>query len=56
MLSSRWRIQISTIAMLGTPAPNEVQIFKSVKAGENIRPRGMDIHAGEIVLHKGTHS
>ena len=37
----------------GTPAPDEVQIFKPAKSGENIRPRGMDIHAGEVVLHKG---
>jgi molybdopterin molybdotransferase len=37
----------------GTPAPDEVQIFKSVKAGWNVRPRGMDIRAGEVVLHKG---
>ena len=37
----------------GTPAPNEVQIFKAVKAGANMRPRGMDIRAGEVVLHKG---
>jgi molybdopterin molybdotransferase len=37
----------------GTPAPNEVQILKSVKAGENRRPRGMDLRAGEIVLYRG---
>ena len=37
----------------GTPAPNEVQIFKPAKAGNNTRPRGMDIRAGEIVLHAG---
>ncbi|HLO28835.1 MAG TPA: gephyrin-like molybdotransferase Glp [Anaerolineales bacterium] len=37
----------------GTPAPNEVQILKAVRAGTNRRPRGMDIHAGETVLHKG---
>jgi molybdopterin molybdotransferase len=37
----------------GTPAPNEVQIFKSAKSGANVRPRGMDLHAGEVVLHKG---
>jgi molybdopterin molybdotransferase len=37
----------------GTPAPNEVLIFKSVKSGWNTRPRGMDLHAGEIVLKQG---
>jgi molybdopterin molybdotransferase len=37
----------------GTPAPSEVQIFKPVKAGDNRRPRGMDIRSGEIVLYKG---
>jgi molybdopterin molybdotransferase len=37
----------------GTPAPEEVQIFKSAKPGTNIRPRGMDLHLGEIVLSKG---
>jgi molybdopterin molybdotransferase len=37
----------------GTPAPEAVQIFKPSKAGWNIRPRGMDIRSGEIVLYKG---
>jgi molybdopterin molybdotransferase len=37
----------------GTPAPNEVQIFKSAKSGANVRPRGMDLHAGDVVLNKG---
>jgi len=37
----------------GTPAPDEVQIFKSVNLGRNTRPRGMDIRAGKVVLHKG---
>jgi len=37
----------------GSTAPNQVQISKPVKSGENIRPRGMDVHAGDIVLHKG---
>ena len=37
----------------GTPAPDEVQIFKAVKPGENRRPRGMDLRAGAVVLHKG---
>ena len=37
----------------GTPPPGEVQIFKSAKSGANVRPRGMDLRAGEIVLNKG---
>lgn len=37
----------------GTPAPESVQIFKPARAGWNIRPRGMDIRSGEIVLHQG---
>jgi len=37
----------------GTPAPDEVQIFKSAKPGANIRPRGMDLRAGEMVLYAG---
>jgi molybdopterin molybdotransferase len=36
----------------GTPAPNEVQIFKSTKSGANIRPRGLDLRAGDVVLTK----
>jgi molybdopterin molybdotransferase len=37
----------------GTPAPQEVQSLKSARPGSNIRPRGMDIRSGEVVLHKG---
>lgn len=37
----------------GTPAPDEVQILKPARPGANIRPRGMDILAGNVVLHKG---
>ena len=37
----------------GTPAPNEVQIFKPAKPGANRRPRGTDIRAGDLVLHRG---
>jgi molybdopterin molybdotransferase len=37
----------------GTPAPDDVQILRSSKRGWNIRPRGMDIRSGELVLHKG---
>src|SRR5574341_1202898 len=37
----------------GTPAPKEVQIFKSAKRGDHTRPRGMDIRSGEVVLHQG---
>ena len=37
----------------GSPAPESVLINKSVQRGENVRPRGMDIHAGDVVLHQG---
>jgi molybdopterin molybdotransferase len=37
----------------GTPAPNEVQIFKPAKSGDNARRRGTDIRAGEVVLRRG---
>lgn len=37
----------------GLPAPEFVQAFQAVKAGDNVRPRGMDIRAGEAVLQAG---
>jgi molybdopterin molybdotransferase len=37
----------------GTPAPGTVTISRVVKRSENIRPRGMDTHQGEIVIHAG---
>jgi molybdopterin molybdotransferase len=37
----------------GSTAPSEVQISKLVNTGENVRPRGMDVHKDDIVLHKG---
>ena len=37
----------------GTPPPETVQIFKPAKAGSNVRPRGMDILAGHVVLNTG---
>ncbi len=37
----------------GATAPKEVQIFKSAKLGANVRLRGIDIHAGDVVLHTG---
>ena len=37
----------------GTHAPEVVAIQKSVKVGENVRPRGMDIQAGEVVMQAG---
>jgi molybdopterin molybdotransferase len=37
----------------GTPAPAEVQIFKSAKPGANVRSRGMDLRVGDVVLNKG---
>ena len=37
----------------GTNAPEEVQIMHPVKQGSNVRTRGMDIRAGDVVLSKG---
>jgi molybdopterin molybdotransferase len=37
----------------GTPAPDEVQVFKQAKPGANIRLRGMDILSGKVVLRAG---
>ena len=37
----------------GSAAPAQVQIAKSVRSGENVRPRGMDVREGEVVLRKG---
>lgn len=39
----------------GSSPPEHVQIYKAAKVGGNVRPRGMDIHAGEVVLEKGHH-
>ncbi|MDO8754358.1 MAG: molybdopterin molybdotransferase MoeA [Anaerolineales bacterium] len=37
----------------GTRAPKTISFAKIVKTGDNIRRRGMDIQAGEVVLLKG---
>jgi molybdopterin molybdotransferase len=37
----------------GAPAPEAVQALKPVKAGENVRRRGMDIKSGHMVLFSG---
>lgn len=37
----------------GTPAPKNISFTKIVKIGDNVRLRGMDIRAGEVVLRKG---
>jgi molybdopterin molybdotransferase len=37
----------------GTPAPETISIEKIVKGGDNVRPRGMDVRAGDAVLKKG---
>ena len=37
----------------GTPLPETVSIEKTLKSGDNVRPRGTDVHAGDIVLKKG---
>jgi len=37
----------------GQPAPKKVTFTRVVKPGENVRPRGMDLHSGDVVLKKG---
>lgn len=37
----------------GTPKPKTISFSRQVQAGENIRPRGLDLRAGDFVLHKG---
>jgi molybdopterin molybdotransferase len=37
----------------GTPAPQEVQIFKKIGEGENVRKRGIDVKTGRKVLFTG---
>jgi molybdopterin molybdotransferase len=37
----------------GTVAPKTVSFERKVNAGENVRPRGMDLKAGQVVLKKG---
>ncbi len=36
----------------GTAAPQTVSFTRTVKAGENVRTRGMDLHTGDVVLRK----
>jgi molybdopterin molybdotransferase len=36
-----------------TAAPQTVSFTREVKVGENVRPRGMDLRVGEVVLQKG---
>lgn len=37
----------------GTSAPETVSFERILNSGENVRPRGMDIHAGDVVIKKG---
>jgi len=37
----------------GTPAPQTISLSRSLQSGENVRPRGMDVRVGEVVLHTG---
>jgi molybdopterin molybdotransferase len=37
----------------GQPAPKQVTFSRIVKAGENVRLRGTDLHAGDVVLKRG---
>jgi molybdopterin molybdotransferase len=37
----------------GTPAPETISFQRTMKPGDNVRPRGMDVKAGDVVLQKG---
>ena len=37
----------------GLPAPERVRIFSPAAPGDNVRRKGMDVEAGEAVLHPG---
>jgi molybdopterin molybdotransferase len=37
----------------GTAAPETISFSRTVQAGENVRPRGLDMRAGDVVIHKG---
>ncbi len=37
----------------GTAAPQTVSFTRKVQVGENVRPRGMDLRAGDLILNKG---
>jgi molybdopterin molybdotransferase len=37
----------------GVQAPAQVQIYRSVRFGENVRSKGMNVRAGEIVMRSG---
>jgi molybdopterin molybdotransferase len=37
----------------GIAAPEKVKILRSVKPGENVRPKGQDVRAGEVVMQAG---
>ncbi|RPJ03142.1 MAG: molybdopterin molybdenumtransferase MoeA, partial [Chloroflexi bacterium] len=36
------------------PLPDKVRIFRMVRPGENVRPAGEDIQAGQTILHAGS--
>jgi molybdopterin molybdotransferase len=37
----------------GTPPPAAVKIYRPASAGENVRPSGQDVRAGEVVMPAG---
>jgi molybdopterin molybdotransferase len=37
----------------GTPPPAAVKIYRPASLGENVRPSGQDVHAGEVVMPAG---
>jgi molybdopterin molybdotransferase len=37
----------------GAPAPQTITISKPARVNENVRPRGMDVRTGDVILRKG---
>jgi molybdopterin molybdotransferase len=40
-------------SQIGTPLPQEVFIQRSIPAGSFVRPKGQDLHQGDIILARG---
>ena len=38
----------------GVKLPEKVKVFRPVLMGENVRPAGQDVQAGEVVMHPGS--
>jgi molybdopterin molybdotransferase len=38
----------------GVSAPETVKVYRAVQSGENVRPKGQDVRAGDLVMQAGT--